>query len=117
MDDKTMLDFIKTITEQGVQLKGVAESMSKLEERMAKLEALREQDIKQNEKIEQILTRLQQGNEHFDRIEKRLVVLEQADGKRAKDLIKQITGILVAAVMGAIIGNIGGIIHWLGGSK
>ena len=51
MDDKTMMDFIKAITEQGVQLKGVADSMSKLEERMTKLEALREQDIKQNEKV------------------------------------------------------------------
>ena len=117
MDDKTMLDFIKAITEQGERLKSVAESMSKLEERMTKLEALREQDIKQNEKIEQILTRLQQGNEHFDRIEKRLGISEQAEGKRAKDLIKQITGIVIAAVMGAIIGNINGIIHLLSGGK
>lgn len=117
MDDKTIMELIKAITKQGEQLKSVAERMTKLEERMTRFEALQESNIKQDERIAQILTRLEQGNTHFDRIEKRLVTLEQVEGKRAKDLIKQISGIIVAAVMGAIIGNINGIIHLLSGGK
>lgn len=58
-------------------------------------------------KIENILNRLQQGNEHFDRIEKRIATLEQADGKRAKELVKQVVSIFIATVVGAIIANIG----------
>lgn len=115
MDDKTTLELIKTIAGQGAQLKSVADSLNKLDERMARFEAVQESDIKQNERIEQILQRLQQGNSHFDKIESRLTKLEMADGKKAKDLWKQVTGIFVAAIAGAIIGNIGGIIHWLGG--
>ena len=110
MDDKTMLDLVKSITQQGTKLDKMIESTSRLAERMTKLEALREQDIKQNEKIEQILTRLQQGNEHFERVDSRLTLLEEAEGKKAKDLIKQITGIIVAACVGAFLSNIGGIL-------
>lgn len=113
MDDKTMLDLVKSITQQGAKLDNMIESTSRLAERMTKLEALREQDIKQNEKIEQILTRLQQGNEHFERVDSRLTLLEEAEGKKAKDLIKQITGIIVAACVGAFLSNIGGIIKLL----
>ena len=107
MDDKTMLDLVKSITQQGTKLDNMIENTSRLAERMTKLEALREQDIKQNEKIEQILIRLQQGNEHFERVDSRLTILEEAEGKKAKDLIKQITGIIVATCVGAFLSNIG----------
>lgn len=117
MDDEMVLELIKAITEHGTQLKALTESVAKVDERMTKLEALREQDIKQNEKIEQILLRLQQGNTHFEKIEERLTKLEMADGKKAKEFQKQIWGIAVATFTGAILGNIGGIIGWLGGGK
>lgn len=110
-----MLDLIKSITTQGEQLKAVAESMSKLDERMTKLEALREWDIKQNEKIEQILTRLEQGNEHFERVDSRLTKLEMADGEKAKSVQKQIWNVVIATIGGALIGNLGGIIHLISG--
>lgn len=116
MDDNTVMELIKTIAGQGTKLDVVTASLAKVEERMTKLEALREQDVKQNEKIEQILSRLQQGNAHFEKIDTRLSTLEQTEGKRAKDLVKQIKGIFVAAICGAVIGNIGGILHFLGGN-
>lgn len=117
MEDKTIMELIKAITKQEEQLKNVAERMANLEERMVRFETLQESNIKQDERIAQILTRLEQGNSHFDKIETRLTKLEMADGKKAKDLWKQITSIFVAAITGAIIGNIGGIIHLLGGGQ
>jgi len=117
MEDKTTLKLIKAITKQGEQLKNVVESMNKLEERMARFEILQESDIKQDEKIAQILTWLEQGNFHFEKIETRLTKLEMTDGEKAKNLWKQITGVIVAAVVGAIIGNIDGIISLLCGGK
>lgn len=117
MEDKQIVELIKAITEQGAKLDIMTQNIAKMEERMTKLETLREQDIKQNEKIEQILSRLEQGNKHFDKIESRLVVLENADGKRAKDLVKQVAGIFIAAVVGAIIGNINSILAFLGGAR
>lgn len=117
MDDKAIVELIKAITKQEEQLKNINESMNKLEERMARFEAVQESDIKQNERIAQILTRLEQGSEHFEKLDNRVTKLEMADGRKAKDLWKQVIGVFIATGAGAIIGNIGGIIHWLGGGK
>jgi DNA repair ATPase RecN len=113
MNDEQILELIKATERTGTKLDQVTNSIVKIEERLSKLETLREQDIKQNEKIEQILNRLQQGNEHFDRIEKRIAALEQADGKRAKELVKQVSSIFIATLVGAIIANLGNIFHWI----
>ena len=115
MEDKAIFDLIKTITAPGEQLKAVADGMKKLDERMTKLEALQESNIRQNEKIEQILARLQQGSEHFERVDQRLTRLEMADGEKAKGLQKQIWNIVIATIGGALIGNLGGIIHLISG--
>ncbi len=107
MDNEQILELIKAIATQGTKLDIVAQSMAKVEERLSKLETLREQDIKQNEKIEQILNRLDKGNSHFDKIEARLIKLEQAEGKKAKEIVKQVVSIFIATVVGAIIANLG----------
>lgn len=115
MEEKDLIEYIKQTAQQETKLDLIAQSLSKVDERMTKLEALQESNARQNERIDQILTRLQQGNDHFDKIEARLIKLEMADGKKAKELWKQVTGIFIATIAGAIIGNIGTIIQWLGG--
>jgi hypothetical protein len=114
MDNEHVIELIKAISEQGAHLKLLSEAIAKIDERMTKLEALREQDIKQNEKIENIITRLQEGSGHFDKIDERLLALEMQEGKKALDLKKQIAGIVVAVIAGAILSNLGTVLQWVG---
>lgn len=117
MDDKTIMELVKNSTEQRTLLASLTEDVTEIKGQLKKFETLQEQQIKQNGQLTQMLERLQRGSEHFDRIDERLTRLELADGEKAKSLQKQIMGIVIAAVMGGIIGNIGGIIHWLGGGN
>lgn len=50
MDDKQILELIKVTERTGAKVDQMTTSIIKVEERLSKLEALREQDIKQNEK-------------------------------------------------------------------
>lgn len=114
MDNEHVIELIKAISEQGTHLKLLSEAIAKIDERMTKLEALREQDIKQNERIENIIARLQEGSGHFDKIDERLLALEMQEGKKALDLKKQIAGIAVAVIAGAILSNLGTVLQWVG---
>ena len=115
VNEDKFIQLIETITENSVKLDTMVSNFGVLEERMMKLEALREQDIRQNEKIEHILLSLKSGSEHFSQIDKRLDILEKKDGENAKGTIRTIGGMFIAAIVGAIISNIGNIISSLGG--
>jgi tetrahydromethanopterin S-methyltransferase subunit G len=117
LDDDKFIKLIETITENTVKLDGVTSNINSLDQRMMKLETLREQDIKQNEKIEQILISLKTGTQHFEKIDKRLDALENKDGETAKKVWKTIGGIFLAAICGVIISNIGNIIRTMGGAN
>lgn len=101
-------------------ISNLSTTLDKLDDRMSRLETLREQDIQQNERITQIFTRLQQGNVKFEEISHRLEVidgrigaLEKNDGQKAKDLVGQVKGLLIAAVVGAIISSLPALIKGL----
>lgn len=114
MNDETILELIKATTKQEAQFKAFADNVinsnTKIEERLIKLETLREQDVKQNEKIEQILCEIQQVKENYKNMDNRMIILETAEDKKAKALIKQVKELVIAAATGAILANIGTII-------
>lgn len=107
--------IIALISSQGTKLDMLTQNLAKLDDRMAKLEALSEKDIKQDDKIERILEKLAAGDTHFDKIDTRLTNLETAAGKRAKELLHQVASIFIATIVGAIIANAANIVQALTG--
>lgn len=107
MENDNLMELVKKTTEITVKLDMFGKSMNALEERMVKLEALREQDIKQNEKIEQILTRLQTGSSHFEQIDKRLTALEGSDGKKAIRILTLIGTSILTIILSFVAAKVG----------
>ena len=77
---------------------------------------------KHDTRLDQIESSLQRGNQKFDKIEARfdkidtrIDKLEQADGAKAKNVLRTIGNYVLVAVVAAILANISDIINVLGG--
>lgn len=70
--------------------------------RLSKIESVVSNDIRQDERLAQVESSLRRGNEKFAKIEKRLDALEDADGNKAKSVLKTVGNYLLTAAMGFI---------------
>jgi len=77
---------------------------------------------KHDTRLDQIENSLQRGNQKFDKIDTRfdkvdarIDKLEQADGDKAKNVLRTIGNYLLVAIAGAILANIPDIVNALGG--
>lgn len=77
---------------------------------------------KHDTRLDQIENSLQRGNQKFDKIDSRfdkvdarIDKLEQADGDKAKGVLRTIGNYLLVAIAAAVLSNIPAIINALGG--
>lgn len=102
MDDtETTLRELLKLT---AKLSGQVESIDK---RMDKIENVVTNDVRQDERLASIEQSLRRGNEKFASIEARLNTLEDAEGNKARNVIKSISNYLLTAALGFIISAVG----------
>lgn len=77
---------------------------------------------KHDTRLDQVEASLQRGNQkfdkvdaRFDKIDVRIDKLEQADGDKAKNVLRTIGNYILVAIAGAILANIPNIVNALGG--
>lgn len=85
----------------------MTEKVDSLDKRMNKIESVVTNDIRQDQRLEDIETSLKEGDERFIAIENRLDVLENVEGNRAKSIIKTICNYLLTAGLTFIVTCIG----------
>lgn len=114
-DSEELIELVKNIGAVNQQLGNVQLTIDKLDKKIDELtkqgEDILEVRLKQQQ-LEQTLLELK--NKNID-IELRMNSIENATGKRAKDIINKVMYIMLAAFVGAVLMNISGIISSLGG--
>lgn len=111
------------VEEQLLELvKVVSDLCPKVDNIQKALEGVPQLLQKHDTRLDQIEGSLQRGNQKFDKIETKLErvdaridKLEQADGDKAKSVLRTIGNYLLVAVAGAIVANIPNIINAFGG--
>lgn len=97
MDDTetTLRELLKVTS----KLVGQVESIDK---RMDKIENVVTNDVRQDERLTNIEQSLRRGNEKFLSIESRLNNLEDADGNKAKNVLKTVGSYVITTLLSFI---------------
>lgn len=89
-----------------VQLLQITERLStkvdQLDKRMSKIESVVNNDIRQDQRLDQIELSLKRGNEKFRELEDRLDTLEGIEGERAKKVMAKVVGYIGTTMLGFI---------------
>lgn len=102
MDDtQTTLQELLKVTSK---LVGQVESIDK---RMDKIESVVMNDVRQDERLASIELSLKRGNDKFQTLEGRINALEDADGNKAKNILKSVGNYILTAVLGFIVASVG----------
>lgn len=97
--DKTLRELLQLTS----KLAGQVESIDK---RMDKIENVVTNDVRQDERISSIEASLHRGSEKFAALEHRIDILEDADGNKAKSVLRVVGNYLLTACIGFIIASI-----------
>lgn len=107
MNEEKFVELIEKLTECTIRVNDLGGKFEKLETKMTRLEGIREEDIRQGERIEQILERLARGNERFEGIDKRIAALELAEGKKAIKIVSLIGAGILTIVLSFLAAKVG----------
>lgn len=95
---------LRELLQLTAKLSGQVESIDK---RMDKIENVVTNDVRQDERLSSIEQSLRRGNEKFVSIETRLNALEDAEGNKARNILKTTGNYLLTAALGFIISAVG----------
>lgn len=98
--ENTLQELLKVTS----KLVGQVDSIDK---RMDKIENVVMNDVRQDERLSSIEQSLRRGNEKFSSIESRLNSLEDADGNKAKGVLKVVGSYVLTTLLSFCIAAIG----------
>lgn len=98
--DETLIQLLQLTSKLSTQVEA-------MDARMSKIESVVSNDIRQDERIASIEQSLRRGKDKFANIESRLGRLEEADGNKAKSVLRTICNYLLTAGIGFILSAVG----------
>lgn len=118
-----MKELPMNVEEQLITLiKGVSDLSAKVDSIQDSIKGMPQLLQKHDTRLDQVEASLKRGQQKFDKIdaayeklEKRIDILEKAEGEKAKATVRTVIRYIGVAIIGAILANVPSIINSLGG--
>ena len=109
-----LIEVLQHTSKLSTQLESVQATMADLMNRLEKVEDHGTKITLLEERMNNVDKMLRQGSEHFDKLDKEVNALQDAEGDKAKQTLKSIWNYILIAIVGAVLSNLGNIFHALG---